>query len=63
MVTECLIQMVHVYLDWGCGPWVLLGMWNTLYQMCHMPNRIVKAAPARVKQDFDPLDPRSGPFS
>ena len=30
--------------------------------MCHTPNRIVKAAVEKVKQDFDSLDPKGGPF-
>ena len=47
--------MVRVYLDRGCGPWVLLGLWNTLYQLLHVPTQLAKATATRVRAEFDPL--------
>ena len=35
---------------------MLLGCWNILYQICHIPNHLAKAAAKRMRAEFDPLD-------
>ena len=40
MTVECCIRMAQNYLDWGCGPWLLLGCWNTLYQAVPPPEYV-----------------------
>ena len=52
-MVECVVRMAYIYLERGCGCWVLLGLWNTLYQLFHVPARIVKAAVAVARQEGD----------
>ena len=55
MVIEAIYRMALIYLDRGCGPWVLLGVFNTLYTMFHVPQQVVRAAVAKLTANFDPL--------
>ena len=52
-MVECVVRMAYIYLERGCGCWVLLRLWNTLYQLFHVPARIVKAAVAVARQEGD----------
>ena len=54
-VIECMVRMFYLYWERGCGPWVLLGLWNLLWQIGHTPGRLVKSALQRLREDFDPL--------
>ena len=54
-VVECTIRMVAIYLQRGCGFWVLLGLWNVTFQTIHAPAGLVKAVVQKVKEKFDPL--------
>ena len=54
-VIECLVRMVVVYMDEGCGWWILVGLINSIWQAFHMPHRLVTSAVDRLKGQFDPL--------
>ena len=56
MVVDACLRMTRIYLDRGCGPWLCLGLCNTLYQVFHVPRHIAKAAVDRLKQEFDPME-------
>jgi len=37
-LANCVIRMTAIYLQRGCGLWVLLGVWNTAFQLIHVPS-------------------------
>ena len=55
LVIEAAYRITRIYLDRGCGPWLLLGLCNTCYTVFHVPQAVVKAAVAKLREDFDPL--------
>ena len=53
-LASCTIRMMQVYADQGCGPWVLLGVWNTLYTVFHVPQTLLRQGIENVKRYYDP---------
>ena len=54
-LVECIIRMTAIYLQRGCGFWILLGLWNVTFQTIHAPAGLVKAVVSKMKEKFDPL--------
>ena len=57
-LADAVVRMTQIYLARGCGPWVLLGLWNTLYQLLHVPERWTKAAICLLYTSPSPRDKR-----
>ena len=44
MILGAILRMWALYLRRGCGPWMLLALWNTTWHLFAMPVEIVKKA-------------------
>jgi hypothetical protein len=58
VLIGCILRGIVIYLDKGCGFWMLGAIWSTLFTVLRTPGALASSAVAALRQ---PLQPASAP--